>query len=951
MRDPSPDRPGSAAPTGSATQPSWPRWTLHSPRLIAFALVAAGALPPVGLAALPGGLSMLGAPRTGIVLVTALLFAPALVGFAVALQGFDAVLARLRTEVGSEYRQIIARVLIGALTLAYLFGLLVALPTDPAIAPCLLVGSLNLAAAWLFLLNVVLDPRHSTLRRSVALFSDIALLSVLLAAGSGLTAALAPIYIYIAISNAEHHGPRTLAYAVVLALIAFGAVGVTTPFWRDQPLLLAGMLAAIVLLPAHVGILLHRLGSAKTQAEAASAAKSRFLAALGADLRGPLRTIARAGGAIDRATLDPTQWDMIARMRLSARAMLLQLDDILNYVKIEDGSFAPETRSFDLYRLANGAVAALRAPAAERGIVLALRIDPQLPYQLRGWPHQLRQILICLITSAIGQSGKVKVRINLDAVELNADSAIVRVSVKSGLLDDQLETADEAVETGDASRHFGLAVVDRLVGLMGGRLAVDADRHRGLSFAVELPFAVDQASQSLPLDLAHLPVLIVTKDAEFVADLIEPLEAWRSDPRWIGAGDAALAYLETMDTGGRRAVLMVDGRGDVLQALSWAHRAVASRSLEPPYVLFIADEPRIDSVIGLVDDELDGILPAPFTQSALRSALHALRVEPADWFLTDPSLPVIVDETPPRRLAIEETLRRTAEEQERLPEPAPTASPLPLRTPPKRRRQILIAASNAANRRIMESIIGRAGHAVHLAQTIEDARQTLEAREVDLLLLDLTGGPGADYEAARLCRRTRPSLTIIALSGDLPEEAEARAQEIGLDAILPKPVEPSRLIAAINAALQGDAGSPEVVARLAPQAVVTELASHPRFAAEAANSAADDRAIAALRSTGRGSGEFLQSVIDAFRADSRLIVADIAKAARADDLRAFDEGIEALHDRAANFGEGRLRDLLRSMRQLTPALLRRQGADYVQRIELELAKLDAVLMGYLKTGK
>jgi len=158
------------------------------------------------------------------------------------------------------------------------------------------------------------------------------------------------------------------------------------------------------------------------------------------------------------------------------------------------------------------------------------------------------------------------------------------------------------------------------------------------------------------------------------------------------------------------------------------------------------------------------------------------------------------------------------------------------------------------------------------------------------------------------------------------------------------------LIAAINTALQGDTGSPEVVARLAPQAVVTELASHPRFAAEAATSAADDRAIAALRSTGRG-GEFLQSVIDAFRADSRLIVADIAKAARADDLRAFDEGIEALLDRAANFGEGRLRDLLRSMRQLTPALLRRQGADYVQRIELELAKLDAVLVGYLKTGK
>ena len=189
-----------------------------------------------------------------------------------------------------------------------------------------------------------------------------------------------------------------------------------------------------------------------------------------------------------------------------------------------------------------------------------------------------------------------------------------------------------------------------------------------------------------------------------------------------------------------------------------------------------------------------------------------------------------------------------------------------------------------------------AGGAV-LVPGFHDAHCHTTSFGLGLVLLDLTGVPGADYEAARLCRRTRPSLTIIALSGDLPEEAEARAQEIGLDAILPKPVEPSRLIAAINAALQGDAGSPEVVARLAPRAVVTELASHPRFAAEAANSAADDRAIAALRSTGRGSGEFLQSVIDAFRADSRLIVADIAKAARADDLRAFDEGIEALHDR------------------------------------------------------
>src|SRR6202035_42481 len=158
----------------------------------------------------------------------------------------------------------------------------------------------------------------------------------------------------------------------------------------------------------------------------------RFLTALGEDLRNPLRMIARAGAAIDRTMIEPEQWDMIARIRLSARSMLLQLDDILNYVRIEGGDFAPETRSFDLYRLANGAVAALRSQAAERGIVLALRIDPLLPYQLRGWPHQLRQVLAGLLTHAVQQVGKTRLRLALAAADVEAEQVRVRITVTSG---------------------------------------------------------------------------------------------------------------------------------------------------------------------------------------------------------------------------------------------------------------------------------------------------------------------------------------------------------------------------------------------------------------------------------------------------------------------------------------------------------------------------------------
>ena len=923
---------------------------------------------------------MLGAPHTGIVLVATLLVAPALVGFAVALKGFDATLARLRAEAGGEYRQIIARVLLGAMILGYVFGLLAARAGDAAVAPSLLIGSLNLAAGWLFLLNVVIDARRSRLRRWAALISDVSLLSILLAVGGPLTAALALVYLYIAISSAEHNGRRMLATAIGLELIAFAAVVAMTPFWREHLLLAAGIVLAMALLPVYVGTVLHRLGAERDAAETANTAKNRFLAALSDDLRGPLRMIARAGAAIDRATVDPDQWDMIARMRMSARSMLLQLDDMLNYVKIDGGTFAPETRSFDLYRLANGAVQALRASAAERGIALALRIDPQLPYQLRGWPHQLRQVLICLVTNAIRHSGKGNVRINLDPVELNyaypePDRVTLRLVVVNSVADNRLETIDE--EDAD-DRPLGLAIADRLVGLMGGRLSVETAARGGLSMTVELPFAIDQASLALPLDLAHLPVLVVTKDAEFVGDLIEPLEAWRADPRWIGAGDQALAYLDSFDSGMRRAVLIVDGRADVLQALSWAHRASELRGGETPYVLFVADEQRIDSVIGLADGELDGILPAPFTAVALRSALHALRLEPADWFLSSASpalaenppsprrrrpsedIPLprpAVDEiaqlhprgadAPPPREPIEERIAPASPDDDESIRIVPPRPESPAADPPPRRRQILVATGNPANRKVLASILSRAGYTVHFAEDVDEARQGLETRELDALLLDLTGYVGSDYGAARQCRRARPNLPILALSGDKPEIAERRGRDAGLDAVLPKPVEPRRLVAALATSLDGESASAMIAT---PRGVVTELASHPRFGAESAAVAETRDAEAPLWSSNQEI-DALQALIDTFRVDSARIVGDIDRACGGGDVPAFEAALAAMNACTQVFGVNRMREILESIPEPTPAKLRLRGANFVHRIEGELARLDAALIDYLKTAK
>jgi hypothetical protein len=85
---------------------------------------------------------------------------------------------------------------------------------------------------------------------------------------------------------------------------------------------------------------------------------------------------------------------------------------------------------------------------------------------------------------------------------------------------------------------------------------------------VELPFAIDDAAYSVPLDLVQHPVLVVAKDTDFAGDLVEALSAWRADARWIGAGETALRAAVNAASDSRRPVLIVDGRTELLSALS-----------------------------------------------------------------------------------------------------------------------------------------------------------------------------------------------------------------------------------------------------------------------------------------------------------------------------------------------------------------------------------------------
>ncbi|MGH7094593.1 MAG: ATP-binding response regulator, partial [Stellaceae bacterium] len=866
------------------------------PPLMAAVAAVAVALP-LGLAAVPGGWVLFAAPRTRIILATALFAAPALAGLAAALRGVGEVRSCLATP-DAAVRQVVVRLLIAAALLAYSVGIETLAPGEPAIR-CLMIGALGVACAWLFLVHAILIPAPSALRRMVAMIVDIGLLSAFLHAGDVLTAAWYPLYPYLAIRSGVDDGSRARWLATGLSLAGFGVVVATTAFWRSQSVLSAGSLAAIALLPVYVASLLRALVRAREQAEADGAAKVRLLAGLADDLRETLRALLRAGAKLNRTGLTEAESEIVARMRLSARAALVQVEELPTYAAIEAGEFAPETRSFDLYQLIHGAAATLRPQAADRGIALGVRIDPRLPYELRGWPHQLRQLLVCLVASAVRRTERGAIEVQLDPIELSGDGVSLRMAVR-----DHGNRVERARGAG-GERHGSdptIVIARRLARAMGGRLKAAASSPRnGLEFTCELPFTIDRAATAQLLDLDGLPVLVATEDPGFADELVAALGVWRAEAMWIGAAEPALSRVEALPAAEQRPVLIVDGRDDVVSALSWAHRAIRTNPAAAPYVLFVAAESRIDSVIGLAEGQLDAILPAPFTHGVLQSALHALRVGAADWFPSEPlpaPVPVLAAPLLGRRAAVNPRPSPTTEDgteaaQPVLPRRHRAARP-PVRHGPS---HILLAAANVANRKIIGHILGSTRFVAHLVADADQALAALDAREIDLILLDLGTPHDADLATAKRCRAAYPEVPIVALSAG--DEPDASLAGVGIDAVLAKPIEPSRLLAAIEAALGGSPPQPAPPFSSEPprsDAVITDIASHPRFAgadpATADAARIDPHAVDALWSL--GGGAFFDDLVATFRADSRQILQRIGGAVAVGDITGFAAAVQAL---------------------------------------------------------
>lgn len=240
------------------------------------------------------------------------------------------------------------------------------------------------------------------------------------------------------------------------------------------------------------------LNKSKQQAEKASAIKAEFLSTMSHEIRTPMNAVIGLTHLLLLENPLPSQIDTLKTLKFSAENLLVLLNDILDFTKIEAGKITFEEIDFNLSDLIGSIKNSFLPKAEEKEISIRINIGNNIPKYIMGDPARLAQVLNNLVSNAVKftDAGNVDIKVLLIAqhkseVDLKFEVADTGIGIAKDQLIRIFDSFTQA--SSDITRKYGgtglgLAISKRLVEMQGGKLDVNSELGKGSIFHFYLRF-------------------------------------------------------------------------------------------------------------------------------------------------------------------------------------------------------------------------------------------------------------------------------------------------------------------------------------------------------------------------------------------------------------------------------------------------------------------------------